>query len=264
MIRVRFFLLCFSLFFFQNCEKKVPTPTAPFHAEFLNSNAKPVDISVFQMNSWVENEKYYVVGICNNNTADWQKMWVELQPVDGEGKPITISKCTSVIVPTYSDAVPPSGRSSFAASWPLSDFSGKPASCSVKSVKAIQPVPGPILVSQGTMAMVMMTPGAQGEPASVEQAWQVSGTISNPLPLTASNPMLEVLVFSQDGKLWLSTVINPTDPATSGIFHFDRQGPFQPKEDRNFSLQVAYAILPKPIQQQKIGRVEILPFEARK
>jgi len=264
MIRVRFFLLCFSFFFFQNCEKKASTPTPPFHAELLNANAKPVDISVFQMNSWVENGKFFVTGICNNNTADWQKIWVELTPIDGNGKPVMISKCTSVIIPTYSDAVPPSGRSSFSAAFPLSDFSGKPATYSVKAVKGIQPAPGPILVSQGTSAMVMMAPGAQGEPASVEQAWQVSGTISNPLPLIASNPMLEVLVFSQDGKLWLSTLINPSDPTLSGIFHFDRVGPFQPKEDRNFSLQVAYAILPKPIQEQKIGRVEILPFEARK
>lgn len=264
MIRTRFLLLFSSFLCLQNCEEKAPATTAPFHAELMNSNAKTVNLPVFQINSWVENGKFYVVGICSNTTADWQKVWVELVPMNAEGKPITISKCTSVIIPTYSDAIPPSGRSSFSAAWPLSDFSGKPATCSIKAVKAIQPTPGPILVSQNSMAMIMMAPGAEGESASVEKAWQISGTISNPLPLIASNPMLEVLVFSKDGKIWLSTVVNPADPAVAGVFHFDREGPFQPKEDRNFSLQVAYEILPKAIQEQKIGRVEILPFDARK
>jgi len=261
---IHFFLLCSSLFFFQNCEKKAAASTEPFQVELLNSNAKSVDMPVFQLNSWVENGKFYVVGVCSNVTADWQKIWVEVVPIDGAGKPIMISKCSSVILPTYSDAVPPGGRSSFAASWPLADFSSKPASCAIKAVKAAPATPGPILVSQGSMAMVMTAPGAEGEPASVEKAWQVNGTISNPLPVMAANPMLEVLVFSTDGKLWLSTVVNPSDPAISSIFHFDREGPFQPKEDRNFSLHVSYEILPKPIQEKKIGRVEILPFDARK
>lgn len=97
----------------------------------------------------------------------------------------------------------------------------------------------------------------------VEAAWQVSSSVSNPLDMTASKPRIEVLVYDTESKLWLTTVINPEDPAVKDIFKFDSYSPLRPTENRQFTLTIGYQALPKALQEKKIGRVEIFPFEAR-
>lgn len=258
---IRISLLFVLLFLFQNCKEDAPVSTRPFNVELLPANAKPVAVNVYKVNCWVEQEKFFVVGLCTNTSAEWQKIWLEAVPLNASGKPIAISKCSSVIFSTFSDAVPPSGRTSFFASWPLSDFSGKPDSCTIKSVLGIQPAPGPILVAPVVNGMKMLSPSVPGQP-SIE-GWHVSSSISNPLQMEAAHPRLEVLVYGTDGLLWLSTVLNPEDPATKQIFHFEGDGPLKPAEDRPFNLQVYNEGLPQVLKEKKIGRVEILPFEAR-
>jgi len=261
MIKVRFFLLFTLVFFFQNCEEKAPAPTRPLNAELLPANAKPISVIVSKLNCWVEQGKFNVVGICTNLTAEWQKISLEAVLLDATKKPITISKCTSVIVSTNSDAVPPTGRTSFFASWPLSDFSGKPDSIVIKASMGVQVAPGPILVTSLTNGLKILGPTAPGQAAM--EGWHVSSTLSNPLDMTASNPRLEILVYGTDNLLWLSTVLNPDDPAVQPIFHFEGNGPLKPGEERPFNLQVYYQGLPLAIQEKKIGWVEIMPFEAR-
>lgn len=91
----------------------------------------------------------------------------------------------------------------------------------------------------------------------------MTGTVLNALPVVAARPMLEVLVWGKDNRLWLATLLDPGDPAVQNFFHFDRSGPMDPGEERAFTLQVFYQTLPKALQEIKIGRVEILPFELR-
>jgi len=260
MIQFRFSLLFTLLFLFQNCEEKAPEPTRPLNEALLPADAKPARVIVSNINCWVEQGKFNVVGICTNATAEWQKISLEAVPIDAKGKPIAISKCSSVIISTYSDAVPPTGRTSFFASWPLSDFKGNPDSIKIKGTMAIQPASGPILVTTVTNGVKILG-SVPGQPAI--EGWHVSSSISNPLAMTASNPRLEILVYGTDNLLWLTTVLNPDDPAVQQIFHFERTGPLKPGEERPFNLQVYYQGLPLALQEKKIGRVEIMPFEAR-
>ncbi len=255
-------VLVFLLFItFQSCQEK-PDPS-PLHAEILPANAKPIAANIYAVNSWSEKGQFFVTGICTNIGAEWQKIWLNIVPLDATGKALSISKHASVIVPTFSDAIPPSGRSSFMATWPETDFSGKPSSCRITVAGAIQPPAGPILVVPTTNSLKLFSSAAPGA-ASEESAWQVFGTLSNPLDMPAPNPRLEILLYSADNRLWYSTVLSPDDPATKGIFNFDeREGPMLPKEERHFNLRVGYQALPQALQAQKIGRIDILPFQAR-
>lgn len=265
MINARLIPLCSFLLFIQCAEEKKPEilKTAPLFIELVPTNATTAKATIFSLNCWVDKGKIFATGICVNDSPDWQKFWLDATPVDAAGKPLSISKHSSIILKTFSDAVPPNGRTSFFASWPLTDFSSTPASFIIKVAGAIKQTPGPILVIPMTSAMKMLDPAVPGQPDPKERAWLVSGTINNPLQIVASRPRLEVLVFDTEGTLWLSTLLNPEDPAVKSVFHFDREGPIQPNEARGFSLQVSYEILPLPLQEKKIGRVDILPFEAR-
>ncbi len=263
MINIRLFLFVSLFSLCQSCDETPTAPTKPLNVESLPANAERITNYVVITNSWVEQDKFNVVGICTNMSAEWQKIWLEFVPLTDKGKPVTISNCTSVIVPTFSDAVPPTGRTSFFASWPLSTFKGKPDSCSLKAVLVTHPAPGPILVATMTNGMKMLGPSSSGQLTNTEMGWQVSSSISNPLPMVASRPRLEILVYGEDNRLWLSTVLNPEDPAVQSFYHSDGAGPLQPGENRPFSLGVYYQGLPKPLQEKKIGNVVILPFEAR-
>lgn len=245
------------------CTEKTPNVVRPLHANLLPEAAKTIPGNISQLNCWVEQDQFFVTGICSNQSASWQKIWLEVTPLDAEGKPLTIEKHNAVILSTFSDAVPPNGRSSFFGSWPLSAFSGVPNASSVKIAGAITQNAGPILVASKINSMKMLASTAPDQPATEEIAWQVNGSILNPLPTIANHPRLEVLVFGTDNRLWLSTLLNPEDPASQVNFQFARKGPLQAQEDRPFTLQVFYASLPKALKEQKIGRVEILPFEAR-
>lgn len=263
MINARIILL-FSIFLIIQCaEEKKPVKTQPLNIALVPTNATNANAAIFNQNCWVDKEKFFVTGICSNTTAQWQKFWLEATPVDANGKPVSISKHSSIILTTFSDAVPPGGRTSFFASWPLTDFSSRPATFNIKVTKAVQQTAGAILVVPAINSIKMFAPAVPGQPAPIERSWQVSGTINNPLSTVASRPRLEILVFDTNGILWLSTLLNPEDPAVKTIFKFDREGPIQPKEVRGFNLQVFYEILPLPMQQKKIGRVEVLPFDAR-
>lgn len=264
MVNFKFPLLFAFVFLIQNCkEEKVVVPTQPLNVELLPTAATPTSLIVYKQNCWVEDGKFCIVGICSNPTPEWQKAWLEVVPVNAEGKPILISKHSSVIVPTFSDAVPPSGRTSFFATWPLTEFSGKPDSFNIKAMMSIHPAEGPILVTPMLSCMKMLVPTTEGQPANQETAWQAFSSVSNPLQMVASHPRIEVLVYGSDNRLYLSTVLNTEDPAMKPIFNFEGEGPLKPGETRPFTLQVHYQGLPKALQEKKIGMIEAMPFEAR-
>ena len=249
------------LFLLQNCTEKVPVDPTPLNADMVPANAQPMGSNVSHINCWVEKDMVFVTGICANTTEAWQKIWLDVSPLSPTGKPLAILNHSSVIVNTFSDAVAPYGRTSFFASFPLANFSGKPDSCIVKVAGVTPQAPGPVLIAPVVNGMLMSSPASAGM-ASVE-AWYASGTISNPLQMVASKPRLEVLIYGTDNKLWYSTLLNPEDPAVQSFFSFERKGPLQPEESRVFTLQVYYQSLPQALKDLKIGRVVILPFEAR-
>lgn len=259
----RFSLLFAAAFLLSNCTEKKPVVDTPYQAEYLPGNVQRTEARVFGLNAWVENDRFYVTGLCNNPTSEWHKFWIEAMPFDAAGKPLSIAGHRTAIIPTFSDAVAPSGRSSFFISWPLSDFSGTPANCQIMTAYVSPRESGPILAVPMLNSLKMMGPLEPGSTISVEKAWYVSGSISNPLDLVASKVRLEIVLYGTDNKIWLCTLLNPDDPAVKSIFKYEREGPFQPKEERPFNLQLSYEGLPKPLQDLKISRLDILPFEAR-
>lgn len=221
-------------------------------------NAQPVDATVSDVYGWAENDLFFVVGICNNRAAQWQKIWLQVELLDAGAQPLLLSGQPTTMITPFSDAIPPMGRSSFFAYWPLKEIKGTPVNCRVKPVGAVQQSPGPILVVQGFSGLRMMAPEAEGQPATIEIGWQGAGALSNPLQQSVTEPRFEVLLYGQDGRLWLSSLMRPGDPG----LNWDAK-PLLPGESRPFGFQVGYQSLPKGLQTAKIGRVEVLPFAGR-
>jgi hypothetical protein len=266
MTTVRFLFLASIFLIFQNCGENTPaapTLVGPLNAQLLPPNAVPAIGHVNTVNCWIENDRFIATGICSNGSGEWQKFWLEAEPINAAGKSITISNHKSVIIKTFSDAVPPMGRTSFYISWPVSSFSETPSSLNVKVAGAVKQEAGPILSIPMTNSMRMYAPNSAEQIVPEESSWQLSGTLMNPLDLVASKPMLEILIYGKDNLLWFSTVLNPLDPANSSIFQMQGMEPFKPKETRPFTLQIYYKVLPEVLKAKKIGRVDILPYEAR-
>lgn len=110
----------------------------------------------------------------------------------------------------------------------------------------------------------MMAPPAPGQAATEEIAWQVSGALLNPLPLTAARPCFEVLVYGTDNRLWSVLPFDPAD--ATAVPNIQLEGsPMAMKagEQRSFGLNLQYIFLPQVLREKKIGRVEVLAFEKR-
>lgn len=257
--KIFFLLLLFALAPY--CTE--PISTTPMYADYLPKEAKPIEVYINSVHMWVEKEKVFVTGICTNNTANWHKIWLKGIPLNAAGVPIAISKHNSVILSTHSDAVAPQGRTSFMASFPLSDFAENPTTFDISIAGATLQPAGPILAIPGTSAMRMNMPALPGNPNSGGETWQMVGNLTNPLDMVAEHPRLEVLVYGKDNLLWLSTVVNPEDPAVATFFHWDGEGPLPARGARDFQLQIINRILPEGLQAQGIGRVDLLPFVAR-
>ncbi len=165
---------------------------------------------------------------------------------------------------TFSDAVPPRGRTSFFASWPLSAFSGTPANCIVKGAAALPITAGPILVASEISGVRILVPQKPGDTVNVEKAWQVNVIVENPLDMPAAHPKVEMLLYgSKDKKLWFAMVLDPDNEEQKRYVDAERGGSMEPKERRRIGASVYYDGLPVALKEQLIGRVEFQPFEAR-
>jgi len=220
-------------------------------------------VEISKMNCWVEQGQFLVTGICDNRQGEWQKIWLQMAPLDAEGRPLKVNGDSISVFPTFSDAVPPLGRTSFFISWPLSAFSGTPASCTVKGAAALPLSSGPILVISEQSGVKVLMPEKPGDTVSVEKAWQVYAVVENPLDVQAYHPRVEMLIYGTDQKLWFATVLNPEDPQQKKYVSTDKEGPMEPKEKRTIGAVVYYDNLPQVLKDQKIGRIEYQAFEAR-
>jgi hypothetical protein len=238
----------------------------PWNIKSLPQEATEVNASVFTLNAWAEQGRFMVAGLCSSASEKWLKLWVELRFLDENGNPVPVMGHATAIVPTFSDAMPPYGRSSFMGYWALAGFGKKaPKSCEVVSIKGVPQAEGPILVATNVSGLKMgVNVGAKmGEPLE-EIAWQMQGELQNPLDMTASKPEIEVFVYGTDEKLWYCTLVDPATPEGQAVFNFiGKDGPLAPKESRYFQLRVFYENLPQVLKDIKIGRIDLAPFEGR-
>ena len=227
--------------------------------ETMPANAKPIDVMISQVNCWVEGENFYVTGICNSQSNEWQKIWLRMQPLDGKKNPTTLDGEAEVVFPVFSAAMPPRGRSAFFQNWPVKNFAGYPDTCLLSCAGAITKEAGAILVVEG-MSSVRIFDGGE---AKTERGWQIDAFISNPLEKTATRPCLELLLYGKDNRLWFANLMNPEDPAFAGTLQLDSIAPIAPQSKRHFTTKITYGNLPEYLRTEKIGQVEILPFENR-
>jgi len=222
------------------------------------------NISITDLNCWVERGQFFVVGVCNNLSEDWMNVWLKMAPLDAKGKPIKVNGASTATFPTFSDAVPPRGRTSFFYEWPLTSFPAMPDSCIVTGAGAIAMSPGAILIATEQNGVKVLVPATPGDTAAtVERAWRLNVAVDNPLDIEAAHPRLELLLFGTDKRLWFATVLNPEDPNQKEIVKANEEGPMAPKSKRRFGAQVFYDNMPQELIEKKIGRVEFLPFNAR-
>jgi len=246
----------------QGCVEPVD-PSARLNAQLLPPTPLPANVSISNLNCWSEQGQFFITGICVNESNTWQKIWLQAEPMDKDGKPLKIQTFGSVVLPTFSSAVPPKGRTAFFAGWPLSDFKLAPDSCRVRGAGAIQVPAGPILLVEQISGVKMLAPQQAGQPATEEIAWQINAVLNNPMPLPAAHPRLELLLFGTDNRLWFSTSLNPEDQQTKQMLSLEKEGPMQPGEKRQVGVYAFYEQLPAVLKAKKIGRVEMLAFEDR-
>lgn len=257
-------ILGITLFFAcTNSVENQPNTTGLSTNPVLPSGTITAIVKISNLNCWVEQGQFLVTGTCDNVPGEWQKVWLEMIPMDAEGRRLKVNGDTSSIFPTFSDAIPPHGRTSFFASWPLKAFSGIPDTCIVKGGAALPVTTGPILVATERSAVKMLVPGKETDTVGVEVAWQVNVVVENPLNIPALHPRVELLIYGKDQRLWFATVLNPEDEQQKPYVNAEKDGPMEPQEKRRIGATVYYANLPQALKDQKIDHVEFHPFEAR-
>jgi hypothetical protein len=242
---------------------EAPKPERYLNAELLPAQIITPKISVQHLNYWVEKGQFFVTGICVNESAAWQKIWLKAEILNKDGQLLQIQGNKGVIFQPFSSAIAPKAGSAFFVGWPLTEIAGSPNAARVSGAAASTVQAGPILLTEEISAVKMMMPAKESEPATEETAWQISAVLNNALPATALHPRLELLLFGTDNRLWLSTLLNPEDPALKQMVAMEKEGPMQGREKRQLGIMVYYERLPEELRVKKIGRVELLGFEER-
>ena len=262
MTRITFLLLACSAFLLTCCKPEAGKKEA---GQEMPANASMIPVEITQLNCWKERGNFYVTGICNSQSDQWQKIWLRMAPRDSTGKPLFYSGEAGIVFPVFSAAVPPRGRSAFFQGWSLKNFSKIPDTCRVVCAGAITTEPGPILLVEGLSGVRMLAPVNPDSDTSAhkEQGWQISADLSNPLQMKAEQPCLELLVYGKDNRLWFANMIKLSDPRLGQVVQMEGKGPILPGTKRHFGTQVSYGRLPRELNKQKIGKVEIFAFEER-
>lgn len=260
----RTILLLGSVLFLVFCnepEKKQPVQAGTE----MPANAQPVSVQITDLNCWQERGHFYVTGICNSQSDQWQQIWLRMEPMDLNGKSLFIDGKQSAVFPVFSTAVPPRGRSAFFRGWQISTFSHLPDSCRITAAGAVQREAGPVLIPQNISGLRILTPAQPGSSnkATIEHGWQVTATITNPLEFTADRPFVELLVYGKDNLLWFSTNIDTEDPRVKDLMKMESHGPMAPGSTRSFTTQISYGNLPAQLNEKKIGKIEVLASENR-
>jgi hypothetical protein len=234
----------------------------PIGIELIPKEAKETVANVNSVHVWVDKGNLCLAGIISNMSPKWSRFWLEAKPVDQKGSSLALSGHAGVVLTPYSKAVPPSGRTSFFASWPVSSFSGLPQNFTF-TTWSVEEKPGPILAIPETSSIQMSVPQQSGQNLKPEVAWQMTGPLVNPLNMVADHPCIEVLVYGKDDKLWFATVLDTKDQNMRQIFQWDKEGPMKPKETRQINLQVYSIGMADALKDMGIKKIDLLPFNAR-
>jgi hypothetical protein len=229
----------------------------------MPSSAQPTAVEVNDLNFWAEGKYFIVVGVVDDRSSTWSRIWIKLNLLDQDGEALKFEGEKEITVPTFSDGVPPRGRTSFFAAFPLEELNGKPVKASIVNAYSVPVDPGPILIVSEFSGLKILT---QAKPtdtvATVESGWSVGGFVDNPLPQYPCNNLRgEVLVYGTDEKLYLSQLVLSDGESPSLVM--EKKGPIMPGEKRRVGTSVMYAKAPRILDSVKIGRVELQPFDAR-
>jgi hypothetical protein len=214
-----------------------------------------------EVNCWTEGDNFHAVGLVDSEEPFWRKFWIEIGIVDAQGNIVKVGSDSFSIINTHADALPPRGRTAFMATWKLGNLKGTPDSIVLHGVRSIEVPPGAILIASAPGGGFKMSTIDTLTNESRELQWTVTGTIENPLPQSAMEPALSVLVYGKDRKLWYTQSFNTNTDTT--IIKTSRYGPMSPNEKRQFGFNVFYESLPDPIRKTLIGRVDVLGHENR-
>lgn len=228
----------------------------------MPADAQPATININDLNFWVEGEYFYVVGIVDDRSNKWSRVWVKLQVTDKDGDVLKFDGDKEIIVPTFSDALPPSGRTSFFAGFPLQKFNGTPSKAKIANAYFVPVAPGPILIVSEFSGVLIMTPKPGDSVSTVERGWSMGGFVDNPLPQFPCNNLRgELLVYGKDEQLYLSQLVISDGDNPSLLL--EKKGPILPGQKVRVGATVLYDHAPRILDSIKIGRVELQPFDAR-
>ena len=251
-----------------NCKQQ--PPAAPAEKKPLSPGELPADLTVTNvvitnLNCWREQGVFFMAGICDNNTDNWQKIWLRMEPMDSTGRSITVSNAPSAVFAAFSEAVPPRGRTSFFYGWKLTDFTGVPDSARVFVAGGEPRTPGAVVIAQEPSGVRMMASTATPKDPGYmkEVGWQCAMVMNNPLDSTAVHPRAEILIYGTDNRLWLAMVLNQENAEQRSFITVDGEGPLKAHEKRHLDCKMYYYHLPNRLKEIKIGKVEFLAFDAR-
>lgn len=225
----------------------------------MPKNTKVSQAHLTDVNCWSEGDMFYAAGIIDSDDNFWKRFWLELEIIDANQQLVLVKTDSATVVPGHSWATPPRGRTTFFGSWKLSDLKGTPDSIRLKTVQGVELNAGAILIVSNQRGVRMLANGTKD--TINELAWNITGTLENPLPQYAENPCVDILLYGKDNRLYFSQVLDLNADTT--IIKSAAFGPMLPNEKRGFGLSIGYEALPTPLKELKIGKVDILGFEKR-
>ena len=244
-----------------NCKGDKTSKDGIVAANVLPKDLKPANVVLADVNCWVEGEMFYAVGLVDSRESFWIKTWLKIGVVDAKNQIVPFKSDSFCLVETHADALPPRGRTAFFASWKLSDLNGVPDSIQLRGAQSTTVDPGAILLAQNTGGGIKVSFGDTSSTTALEKYVIVRGVVENPLPLSADNPGLSLLLYGTDQKLWFTQNLNlnvDTSYIKAMVY-----GPMTPNEKRDFGMHVYYDNLPQAIRTKRIGRIDFLGYEKR-
>ena len=129
----------------------------------MPDDARQTKVDINDLNYWSEGEYLYVVGLVDDQSSTWSRVWLKIRILGENDEVLSFDGDMDIIVPAFSEALPPRGRTSFFVGFPLSKIKGKPEKIVVVDAFAKDVEPGAILIPSGISGVVILTNAKPGE-----------------------------------------------------------------------------------------------------
>ena len=88
-----YLLFCCGALLFASCKNQPATPPAPkaLTPMDLLPALVPTTVKITDLHCWSELGNFFITGVCENTTDNWQKIWLRMEPMDAAGQPVTMS-----------------------------------------------------------------------------------------------------------------------------------------------------------------------------